>query len=173
MNDKLGPAVTGGVVIGLLSIIPFVNLACCLWVLLGGALAAYLYIKKSTIPVLMAEGLQLGAMAGVIGGLLYVLVGVPVNILAGNPLVGPMVSMMQKLNPDQAELVRQRLEEQFNKPFLEQYLGALPGALFGLVLIVIFASLSGLLAVPLFERRKGGQDGPPPMPPSFQPPAFR
>lgn len=173
MNNKLGPAMTGGIVIGLLSIIPYLNLACCLWVLLGGALATYLYIKKSTTPVLMAEGLQLGAMAGVIGGLLYVLVGVPVNILAGNPLAGPMVSIMQKFDPVQAGFVRQQLEAQFNRPFFEQYLLALPGALFGLVLIVVFATLSGLLAVPLFERRKGGQDGPPPLPPSFQPPTFR
>jgi hypothetical protein len=42
MNDKLKPAIIGGVVLGLLSVIPFVNFAnacCCLWAIVGGLLA--------------------------------------------------------------------------------------------------------------------------------------
>jgi hypothetical protein len=160
MSDKLRSAIAGGILIGLLATIPFSNLACCLWVLLGGALATYLYIKKSTVPVLMAEGVQLGALAGIIGGLLYLLIGVPVNILAGDPLVGLMMRMVQKFNPDQAELVRSRVEALRGQSFLQQCLNALPGALFRLVLIVIFATLSGLLAVPIFEKRKSVSEGP-------------
>jgi hypothetical protein len=167
MNDKLRSAIAGGGLIGLLATIPFVNLACCLWVLLGGALATYLYIKKSTVPVLMAEGLQLGALAGIIGGLLYLLIGVPVNILAGDPLQGLMMRMVQKFSPDQVELLQSRLEAMHGKTFLEHYLRTLPGALFRLVLIVIFATLSGLLAVPIFEKRKSGLEGPPPPPSSI------
>ncbi|HEV7859995.1 MAG TPA: hypothetical protein VGO91_15360 [Pyrinomonadaceae bacterium] len=170
MHDKLRSAIAGGILIGLLAAIPFINAACCLWVLLGGALATYLYIKKSTVPVLMAEGVQLGALAGIIGGLLYLLVGVPVNILAGDPLVGLMIRIAQKYNPDQVELARSRVEALHGKPFIEQYLLALPGALLRSVFIVIFATLSGLLAVPIFEKRKGGSEGPPPPPTSFPPP---
>ena len=42
MNNKLKPALIGGVVLGILSVIPFVsaaNLCCCLWAILGGMLA--------------------------------------------------------------------------------------------------------------------------------------
>ena len=59
MNDKLRSAIVGGVVIGLLSGIPYVrlgNVICCLWVIVGGALASYLYIKKSPAPVNIGEG---------------------------------------------------------------------------------------------------------------------
>lgn len=171
MSNKLRPAIAGGLLIGLLAIIPFVNLVCCLWVLLGGGLAAYLYIKKSPAPVLMAEGVQLGASAGAIGGLIYVLLGVPVNILMGNPLAGLMLNFVRKIEPSQAEMVRQRMEQQQSRPFIEQYLSTLPRALFGFVLIVVFATLSGLLTVALFEKRKTGQEGPPPPPPPFPPPA--
>jgi hypothetical protein len=170
MNSKLRSAITGGILIGLLATIPFINIACCLWVLLGGALATYLYIKKSTVPVLMAEGAQLGGLAGIIGGLLYLLIGVPVNILAGDPLMGLLIRMVQKYNPDQMELLRSRIEALHGRPFLEQYLSALPGTLLRAVFIIIFATLSGLLAVPIFEKRKSGSEGPPPPPTSFPPP---
>jgi hypothetical protein len=170
MNDKLRCAIAGGLLIGLLAIIPFVNVGCCLWVLLGGGLATYLYIQKSATPVLMAEGVQVGSLAGTIGSLLYLLVGVPVNILAGDPLVGLMIRMAQRFDPGQVEFLRQRVEESHSRSFLEQYLTALPGSLIRLVMIVIFAMLSGLLAVPLFEKRKGGAEGPPPPAPSSPPP---
>ena len=47
-SSKLVPALIGGGVIGLLSSIPVVNMGnclCCMWVLAGGALAAYLNAK--------------------------------------------------------------------------------------------------------------------------------
>ena len=70
MDNKWRSAITGGVVIGLLSGIPYVrlgNVACCMWVVLGGALASYLYIKKSPTPVNVGEGAMIGAIAGAIG----------------------------------------------------------------------------------------------------------
>jgi hypothetical protein len=43
MQERLQPALWGGVFIGVLSALPLVNLGnccCCLWVLVGGGLAA-------------------------------------------------------------------------------------------------------------------------------------
>src|SRR5918912_2144773 len=78
MNNKIQPALIGGVILGLLSAIPFVNIAnscCCLWVLLGGTLSVYLYVKRSPTPVQYVDGLQLGAMAGVVGAIINLVVG--------------------------------------------------------------------------------------------------
>jgi len=41
--NKLKPAVLGGLVVGILSAIPFVNYCCCLWAIGGGLLAGMLY----------------------------------------------------------------------------------------------------------------------------------
>jgi hypothetical protein len=173
MNPKLRAAITGGVLMGLLSAIPYVNIAncCCVWVLFGGALAAYLYIKSSKTPVLMAEGVQVGALTGAIGGLINLLIGLPLNLLAGNPGLRMVMKMIERLNPEQTELMRQRFEEGASQPFLAQYLSALPGALVGLVMFVLFATLGGLLAVVIFEKRKGEQEGPPPPPSPLPPPS--
>src|SRR5688500_19988055 len=73
MDNKVKPAVIGGVVLGLLSAIPFVNFVnacCCLWAILGGLLASYLYVKNSPTPVNAGDGAIVGAIAGVVGGLI-------------------------------------------------------------------------------------------------------
>ena len=53
MNERLQPAFWGGVFIGVLSALPLVsagNCCCCLWVLCGGALAAYLRQQNTPYP---------------------------------------------------------------------------------------------------------------------------
>ena len=83
MNNKLKPALLGGLVVGILSAIPFINYCCCIWTLGGGALAAYLYIKSSPTPVSMGEGAMVGGLAGVVGGIIYLILGLPIAILFG------------------------------------------------------------------------------------------
>ncbi len=56
MTDKTRAVLIGGVTLGLLSAIPpisFANMCCCVWVLGGGALASYLYVRRSPTPVLL------------------------------------------------------------------------------------------------------------------------
>jgi hypothetical protein len=76
--NKLKPALLGGLVVGLLSSIPFLNYCCCIWGIGGGLLAVFLYIKDSPTPVRPGDGAVLGAMAGVIGALLYLVIGIPI-----------------------------------------------------------------------------------------------
>ena len=67
MNDKMKPALIGGVALGLLSAIPFINIlnaCCCAWAVVGGALATYLYIKNSVTPVRPGDGAVPGAGCG-------------------------------------------------------------------------------------------------------------
>ncbi len=86
MNNKLKPALIGGVLLGLLSAIPVVNLVnvcCCLWALIGGLLASYLYIKNSPVPASAGDGAILGALAGLVGAVIVVVIGIPISIIAG------------------------------------------------------------------------------------------
>src|SRR5258708_39925789 len=71
--DKLIPALYGGIIMGLISSIPFLNLVnclCCAGVLLGGFLAVMFYKKNftpDTPPFTSGDCLAVGAMAGVVG----------------------------------------------------------------------------------------------------------
>jgi len=159
MNDKLKPAIIGGVVLGLLSVIPFVNWAnvcCCLWAILGGALASYLYIKNSPVPATPGDGAILGALAGLVGAVISVVIGIPVSILMSGVMMGIVVRLMESINPSQAEMMRTQIEAG------QTVAGAMVNGLILAVLLVIFSTLGGLIGIPIFEKRKRDVMPPPP-----------
>jgi hypothetical protein len=160
----------GGVALGLLSAIPFVslpNICCCAWAIAGGLMATYLYVKNSTVPARPGDGAILGAIAGVVGAVIYVILGPPLNIMTGNAMLGIMVGLMERFNPDMAGAMATQAEMMQSMPFVQQWIAALPGALFGALMLVIFATVGGLLGVPIFEKRKPDANLPPPPPSGF------
>lgn len=163
MNDKLKPAIIGGLVIGLLSIIPIVglgNVCCCLWAILGGLFATYLYVKNSPVPASPGDGAILGAIAGAVGGVIVIILGIPISIVAGGITRGLLIRIMESVNPSQAEMVRAQMAAG------ETIAGAVVNGIILAVCLVIFSTLGGLLGVPIFEKRKR-DTGLPPSPQSF------
>jgi hypothetical protein len=160
MNDKLKPAIMGGVFIGVLSIIPIVNvvnMCCCLWAIAGGVLATYLYVKQSPVRAKPADGAILGAIAGAVGAVIIVILGIPISIVAGGITRGLFISIMESINPSQAEMFRAQMAAG------ETIAGAIVNGIILAVCVVIFSTLGGLLGVPIFEKRKGdGVVTPPP-----------
>ena len=144
--NKFKPALLGGLVVGLLSSIPLVNYCCCLWGIGGGALAGYRYIQDSPTPVPPGDGAIIGGLAGVIGGLLYLIIGVPIAYFAS----GGGAQLEDALRQSGVEM-----------PITGPVLFILSG-LFGAIILIILSVVGGLLAIPIFEKRK---DGTPPAPP--------
>ena len=145
MNNKMKPALLGGLIVGLLSAIPFVNYCCCIWGIGGGALATYLYIKGSATPVRPGDGAMVGGLAGVVGGLIYLVIGVPLAYLVAGP----------------AAMEGQLARAGVNIPFSGALLFIIAGIV-GAIILVILSVLGGLIAVPIFEKRKGDVPPPPP-----------
>ena len=159
MNNKLKPALIGGVLLGLLSAIPVVNLVnicCCLWALIGGLLASYLYIKNSPVPASAGDGAILGALAGLVGAVIVVIIGIPISIIAGGITRELLIRLIENFNPSQAEAIRTQMEAGSTIP------GAILNGIILAVLLVIFSTIGGLLGVPIFEKRKGQIPPPPP-----------
>ena len=159
MNDKLKPALIGGVVLGLLSAIPFVNwvnICCCLWAILGGMLASYLYIKNSPKPANAGDGAVLGVLAGLVGGIVSFVLGVPIQMLAGAAINGILIGFVEGMNPSQAEMLRQQMLAG------QTIAGAIINGLVSAVFLFIFSIIGGLIGVPIFEKRKGDMTPPPP-----------
>jgi hypothetical protein len=166
MNDKLKPALIGGVVLGLLSVIPIVslgNVCCCLWAILGGGLASYLYVKNSPSPASVGDGAILGAMAGLIGGVITLVICIPLSLLIGSAMSGLLLSWVQSVDPNQAEMMRAQVEAG------QTVAGAIINGLILAVCLVIFATIGGLIGIPIFEKRKGGALPPPPPAPAGGP----
>ncbi len=165
-NNKLQPAIIGGVVLGILSSIPYLNTCCCLYAIIGGVLATYLYIKKAPY-MSYGDGALLGAIAGGVGSAIYLVLGIPLGILAGKASASMLTNLIQNANPEQAEVFRQQIEAAQNQSFIERLPQAILIGILVAILLSIFSTLGGLLGVPLFQSRKGGGAGAPPPPPNY------
>src|SRR5215204_2746285 len=159
MNDKLKPALIGGVILGILSAIPAVNYCCCIWAAVGGLIAANMYIKSSPNPVTPADGAVVGAIAGAIGVVLIFVIGIPLQFIIGTAMMSMMSGVVENADPRQAAQMREMMAAGVG------FGRAILSALMTGVVAVIFSALGGLLGVALFEKRKGGPGVPPPPPP--------
>jgi len=60
------PALIGGAVAGFLSAIPFFNCLCCIWIIGGAMLAAYLLAKDYPVALSAGDGALVGIFTGII-----------------------------------------------------------------------------------------------------------
>ncbi len=157
MSDRLQPALWGGLFIGVLSALPLVsagNCCCCLWVLMGGALSAYLRQQNNPYQIDAAEGAIVGLMAGALGGVVYALLSIPLQMLAG-PMQAEWMERVLSSNPDVTPEMRDMVER------LTTSSGAhLVTSIVSIVVYSVFGLLGGLIGVAIFKRNL-----PPPPPP--------
>jgi len=159
-SGRLQPALYGGLLIGVLSALPFVsagNCCCCLWVIVGGVLAVYLRQQNSPYAITSAEGALVGLLAGVIGGVIGVILSIPVEAAMG-PFMRNLIERVAS-NPDFPAEMRDVFERAG-----ERGTSAVAIALKMCVSLVaggVFGMLGGLLGVAIFKK-----DGPPPPPPA-------
>jgi hypothetical protein len=172
--SKVQPAVVGGLILGLLSAIPvvnFANICCCLWVVIGGMIGARMLINRSPVlPITTGDGAATGALAGVVGALVNLVIGVPISLMMGNAMMVGLLRWFGNIanSPearDQIEnTIRQLEQESGTESAAARLMTALFFWLIGAAVTVAFASLGGILGVALFEKRKG-QSAPPMAPP--------
>jgi hypothetical protein len=141
--NKVKPALLGGLIVGLLSAIPIANYCCCIWSIGGGVLAGLLYIKASPTRVPLGDGAIIGALTGLFGAILYLLAGVPIAYFFQ---AGAMEEALRNAG--------------LQLPMSGGLLIILAG-LFVALCLLILSVVGGLLAIPIFEKRKDGVPPPP------------
>lgn len=152
-NAMLMPAVWGGVFLGVLSALPFVsvgNLCCCLWVILGGVLAAYVLQSNSAEPITLGDGALVGLLSGIVGAVVYAVVGLPFSLLFG-PVQQRVVQRVLESNQDVPDNIRQMLQGMGGSTMT--VISVLMGFIMMLVLGSLFASLGGLLGAVFFKKK--------------------
>lgn len=177
MNEErmLKPALIGGVLLGILSSVPVIsifNCVCCAWVVGGGVLAAYLYVKDSPVSVTLGRGVSLGLLTGVIGTVVSALFLIPLHFLTGG--TGVMEQLRQAMDqmPNVPPETRQMLESLTSREGAGTFIYVF-GLIFMLVVYCLFAMAGSAIGVAIFEKRKPGTpsvDLPPYQPPAPPPP---
>jgi hypothetical protein len=154
---KLLPGLLGGLFIGVLSALPLVNLAncCCLWVITGGFLAAWVQQQNHELPITVVDGAIVGLLAGVFGGIFHYLVALPLELYLGTLMSGfsdGFVRARQDMPPE----VRRVMNELGPQGML------LLGSLFFGGISLVFGMLGGILGSVMIKK----PSPPPPVPPS-------
>jgi hypothetical protein len=168
-QSQLQPVVFGGLFIGVLSALPivFIGNCCCLWIIGGGMLTAYLLQRDRSEPLQLGEGAMGGFLAGIAGAVVYVAVSVPINIVTA-PLQRRMMEFMLNAGNDVPPEVREMIET-FGSGSEGIIFSAVVGFAVMLIIGMIFSTLGGLLGALIFRASPPAPPMPypqvPPLPP--------
>lgn len=157
------PALLAGVVLGVLSSIPIVNLGncvCCMWVLGGGGLGAWLLGRKrpgGPGAMSFGDGAFVGALSGLFGGLLATVVSIPFRMLAaGAAGRADLEAMLLEIVPD--------IDPELLDAFLQfadfSLISVVVTLLWNVVIFSLFAMIGGILLVAVMGKKSS--PAPPP-----------
>jgi hypothetical protein len=154
--DFIQPALAGGMFLGFLSSLPFLSLAnilCCMWVLLGGGIAAVLLQRQRPSGITFGDGAFVGVLSGLFGAVVGTAIQIPVQIIAAR-LIG---SQQQQFE----EWIRQLgLEGPMRDWALRIASGEVSVATVfftffsNLLMWSLFAMIGGILAVAVLNKQK-------------------
>ena len=153
-NAMLMPAVWGGLLIGVLSALPIVgaaNLCCCMWVIAGGMVAAYVLQSNTPQAITTGDGALVGLLAGIIGAVVHTVVSLPIHALAGG-VTQRILQQIVSSAPDIPDNVRQMIDSMGASAGLTVAAMAL-GFIFWLFCGAIFAARGGLLGAVFFKKK--------------------
>jgi hypothetical protein len=151
------PALIGGVVMGVLSALPIVsvgNACCCLWVVSGGVIAAYLFQQNRTTAITPADGALVGLLAGLIGAVVQVLVNIPIEFLV-SPMQQVIVQRILDMGtlPPEARTMIERFGRSGDRGIAFFIISSVFGLMFWVFVGGLFSTLGGLLGAAIFKKQ--------------------
>jgi hypothetical protein len=166
------PALSGGLFIGVLSSLPYIkggNVCCCLWVVSGGLLAAWMMQQNTPRPITVGEGGLVGLLSGLAGTLVWIVIAVfGLFVFSRTPFdLADFQRAMSEGGRDVPPEAREALEN------LSPAVILVVGGIIWAFVSMVFATIGGLLGALLFRRKGGPTAGlPTAPPPTFTPPTF-
>jgi hypothetical protein len=163
--DWKRPALIGGLISGIFSAVPLVNIlnvCLCLWAWIGGLVAAKLLIGRSQRIITAKDGAKIGLYSGLIAAAIVLVISMPLTLLQMDRILQNIIPIMRE-SPE-AQSFYTRLQDDPTLKVMFSFIVSFVNS----ILILGFTVLGGLLGVALFEKRRD-QPPPPQYPPSYSP----
>jgi hypothetical protein len=155
--DFLRPAITGGIFLGVLSTVPFFNLGCCLWLLAGGGMAAFLVNRQRPGKLKLGDGALAGVSSGLVGTIVSTILSIPIQSAmytpANIPEIRKQLDEWAKAFDMPADFLKQ-MEPMLTPGFSATRLIA--WAICFSIVSGLFAMVGGILTVAILNRQKRG-----------------
>lgn len=172
MPEKPGylmPALYGGVIMAVISAIPFVNIIncfCCAGILLGGFLAVFFYQKDLTSqmpPLANSDGLKLGALAGVFGAVIGTILGALVMLAFGNVGSQVILDILRGFEDSMPPGTLEQIEQSMEQSAAMGATSIIISFLTSIIIYPLFGLLGGLIGYSVYKPKPGAR-------PTVQPP---
>lgn len=162
ISGRAQAILVGGAFNGVLSALPLIelgNCACCLWVVGGGVITAYLLQQGQAARLEMGDGALGGFLAGVAGAAICAALTVPIRLAAGS--LADQAFPIDELDAPPEVLEMVEFVQQASESVA---LVALFTFVFMLIAGAIFSTVGGMLGVLFFRKDTppGGPDAAPP-----------
>jgi hypothetical protein len=154
--DFVQPALAGGMFLGFLSSIPFVSVGCCMWVLLGGGMAAVMLNRQRPAGVTYGDGAFVGVLSGFFGAIVGTVIQMSFHVITSR--------FFESQQQQVEDLLRQIGAE---GPMREWALRVFSGEISAVTVFItffsnlltyaLFAMIGGILGIALLKRRERSQ----------------
>ncbi len=151
------PALMAGVLLGVLSAMPYVNTCCLLWVAGAGVLAVYFLRTETPGLISSGTGASLGLLTGLFGSLVWQFLEILVRLASGPEELRnaeEQIGQMEGLPPEFVEFMEQVME--FMRDPLDPVF-VIVSLLTKLILCGILTTLGGVLGAYLFGKSRANQ----------------
>ncbi len=144
------PALVGGVVAGVLTAVPFLGCFCCLWIIGGAMLAAYLLAKNSPASITPGDGAIVGIFAGIVGAVVDAIVSIPFEAMNREVIQNLMERFSRYMEevPSGWQTLLDRAGERPSPAFF------LLGLVISAAVFAALGALGGVIGAALFGRKK-------------------
>jgi hypothetical protein len=167
--DKLIPALYGGVIMALISSIPFLNFLnclCCAGIMAGGFFAVFFYknnFTPDTPPYTSGDCLALGALAGVFGALIGTVLSAIFMAIMGDVLRDFVLRFLERSDLDLPQEFWDQMDQLMSAEF--SIFTLFTELLTNMLIYPLFGLLGGLIGYNIYKPKVNL------MPPPFIPPA--
>jgi hypothetical protein len=159
----------GGLVMGVLSALPLINICCCLWIISGGLIAAYLLQQNHSEPIAPGDGAIVGLLAGIAGALVQFVVSIPIGLLMApieRSMMQRAVEMAGNMPPALREVLESYGAQRQGMNVVAIVVIRLFSLFFALIVGGVFSTLGGVLGAVVFRRVQPLIAPPPPSNPA-------
>jgi hypothetical protein len=143
------PALIGGAVAGVLTAIPLIGCLCCIWMIGGGMLAAYLLNKDSPAALSTGDGAIVGIFSGIIAAVVDFFVSIPFDAMA-NDIARGFLDKLAEYSEDMPAGFESLMD---SGSFGPSIFWNIFGLLIAVVIFSALGALGGVIGMSLFKKK--------------------